>query len=273
MESSATLKKHDKDYWLKIIVLVCALTIILIGLLVFAGWTFGLNDLSSLGKKFIPMAEETALLFIITGIALALLRRNEKSRILHYFHVCSSGFIGFIALLALIDFATDYKWTLSDFIDSHNALKGGILTGQMSALTAFCFLFVCVALILLPTKAKKYSVIFSSLLLFTGYVIVVGYTYGVPFLYGGTTIPMAWPTAIAFIFASAGLLFAAGKEIAPVRYFIENSTRARLLRNILPVIFLSMFAHDFIDAFTNEDYSSSSALKNSIVDIVVLLDT
>jgi PAS domain S-box-containing protein len=273
MESSAALKKHHKDLWLNRVASGFAYTTSFLGLIVLAGWAFGLNDMSSMGKMFIPMAEETALLFLITGIALALLRRNEKSRILHYFLIGSAVFIGFVALLTLIDFATAYKWNLSDFIDSHNALKGVILTGKMSALTAICFLFVCVALLLLPTKAKKYSVIFSSLILFTGYVIVVGYTYGVPVLYGGTIIPMALPTAIAFIIASAGLLFAAGKETAPIRYFIENSTRARMLRNILPVIFLSMLAHDFIYAFTNEDYSSSSSLINSVVDIVVLLVT
>jgi signal transduction histidine kinase len=273
MESSAALKKHHKDLWLNRVASGFAYTTSFLGLIVLAGWAFGLNDMSSMGKMFIPMAEETALLFLITGIALALLRRNEKSRILHYFLIGSAVFIGFVALLALIDFATAYKWNLSDFIDSHNALKGVILTGKMSALTAICFLFVCVALLLLPTKAKKYSVIFSSLILFTGYVIVVGYTYGVPVLYGGTIIPMALPTAIAFIIASAGLLFAAGKETAPIRYFIENSTRARMLRNILPVIFLSMLAHDFIYAFTNEDYSSSTALTNSVIDIVVLLVT
>jgi len=273
MESSSVLKRHSKDFWLNRAVLVCALITVLIGLFVLAGSFFGLNDLISLGNKFIPMAEETALLFIITGIALALSRGKAQSRSIHYFQFCSSGFIGFVALLALFDFGTSYQWNLSNFIGLSKVFKGGILTGQLSPITAICFLFVSIALLLLWTKARKYSAIFSSLAIFTGYTVVVGYSYGVPFLYTGKTLPMAWFTAIAFIVSSTGLLLAAGKETAPVSYFMEDSTRARLMRSILPVIFLSMFIHDFIDAYTSENSSSATALSSSIVDILVLLAT
>jgi PAS domain S-box-containing protein len=271
LEGFPTLKKNNTDFRLKIASLVCALTALLIGLLVLAGWVFGLYDLSSLGKNFVPMADETALLFFIAGSALALMRRNAKSRILQYFQIGSAVFIGIIALLTLVDFATAYRWNLSDILSSTNSVKAGIVTGKMSLITALCFIFVSIAFLLLPTKVKKYSAIFSFLIFLTGYTIVVGYSYGVPFLYGGTAIPMAWSTAIAFIILSAGLIFAAGKETPPISYFMGDSTRALLLRNTLPIIFLLIVAHDFIDAFSNANYSSASALSNSIMDIVVLL--
>ena len=273
MESSSVLKRHSKDFWLNRAVLVCAYSTIIIGLVVLSGWYLGLIEIISLGQMYVPMAEEAALLFILTGIALDLIRRNTQNKFWHYFLICSSGLIGIVTLLALIDFGTSYRWDLSNFIGQSDAFKLRILTGKMSPVTAICFLFVSIAILLLRTKARKYSIIFSSFVLFVGYTIVVGYSYGVPFLYSGSTIPMAWLTAIAFIVSSTGLLLAAGKETAPVSYFMEDSTRARLMRSILPVIFLSMFIHDFIDAYTSENSSSATALSSSIVDILVLLAT
>lgn len=271
MEGSSALKKTDYDFLLKIAVYVCASITIIIGLVALSGWAFGLNGLNSMGKKFIPMAEETALLFIVAGLAIVILPRSNKSRRLNYLLIGSTLLIGVIAMLALVDYVTAYKWNLSDFIGQHNIIKAGVITGKMSFPTAICFIFISVALVLLKTNAKKYSSIFSSSVLFIGYIFVVGYVYGVPFLYTGTNIPMAWPTAFAFIFSAAGLLFAGGKEIFPVCYFVEESSRGRMMRSILPAIFLLMSVHDFIDAFTNKDYNSGLSLLSSIVDIVVLI--
>ena len=266
-----TKKKFNTDFWIRTVVYVCAFVSAFIGLFVLLGWAFGFNDVSSLGKKFVPMAEESAVLFLITGIALLLLLQKTKTKMSRSFLFGSAILIGAVALLTLIDVVTAYRWNLSDILGSTNVIKAGIITGKMSWTSAVCFIFVSIALLLLPTKLKRYSVLFSSFSLFIGYIIVVGYSYGVPLLYGGTSIPMAWPTAIAFIFASTGLLFVAGQETAPMSYFMGDSTRARLLRNILPLIFLTMVLQDFFDAFTNKAYSTINSVTNSTVDIIILI--
>src|SRR5262249_55273660 len=43
-------------------------------------------------------------------------------------------------------------------------------------------------------------------------VIVLGYLYGTPLLYGGSVIPVALTTALAFIFLGVGLIAAAGPD-------------------------------------------------------------
>jgi PAS domain S-box-containing protein len=270
-ESSSIFKKSNIDFWLSAVVLVCASITVFIGLFVLISWVLGFNDVSSFGKKFIPMAEETALLFLVTGIALISILIKSKNRLLQYFIISSTVFIGIIALLTLFDSATAYRWNISDILGETNAVKAGIVTGKMSWITAFCFILVSVALLLLTSKAKKHSVVFSSLALFIAYIIVVGYSYGVPLLYGGTSIPMAWPTAIAFIFSSTGLIFAVGKDASPISYFTGNSTRARLLRNILPLVYLITVMHDFADALTNKVYNTVNSVTNSTIDIIVLI--
>lgn len=270
-ENRPVLKKCTTDFWLNTAVQICAFANIFIGLFILLGWALGFNDAISLGKKFVPMAEETALLFLLTGISLVVVSKNTKNISWQGILLVFTAFIGIIALLTLIDAVTDYRWDISDILGAKHTLKAGIVTGKMSWLTALCFFFVSIALLLLPAKLKKYSVIFSSLVLFVAYIIVVGYSYGVPLLYGGKTIPMAWPTAIAFIFSSTGLLLAVGKETAPMSFFTGDSTRARLLRYILPMIFLITVVHDFIDAFTNESYNTANSITNSCIDIIVLI--
>ncbi len=268
-----TLKIINRYSRLDSLTIICALISAVLGFIVLTGYAFGLKDLSSLGKDFIPMAEETASLFMISGITLALLTMRDKSKTSRYLMSGCSVFIGIIALFGIIDFSTSYSSNLSDFIGSSMTLKVGIRTGQMALPTAISFLLTCISILLIPTKVKKYSVIFSSITLFVGYIIVIGYAYGVPFLYGGSDIPMAWTTAFGFIVTSSGLLFAAGRETPPVSYFIGDSTRAKLMRNILPFMFLVISGHDFLDTFINKSVYSSSALTNSIVDIIVLILT
>lgn len=268
--NSSTAERNRTDFGLYIALIVCALTSMIIGLIVLISWHFGFYDALSLGKSFIPMAEETALLFITAGIALLFTQVGFKNRILHFLPIGFTLFIAVSAILTLIDFFTDYKLNLSDFLGSSNQFKEGIVIGKMSYTTAICFLFLSLSLIMLNTKAKKYSVIFSSLIVFVGYIILVGYSDRVPFLYNGKDIPMSWLTAITFIVSGVGMLIAAGKETVPLRVFVGDSTRARLMRRILPIIFLLMSVHDFIEAFYQKDFNSISSLANSITDVVAL---
>ena len=271
MEVASALKMDKSNGWLNTIVLICALGTILIGIVVLCGWALGFNEINSFGENFIPMAEESAILFLISGIALILIRSNNKSRLINNLIISSAVVIGVIAILALVDFATGYIWNLSDFIGSQNVIKEGLVIGKISFLTALCFIFLSVALLLLNTNASKYSPIFSITVLITGYTISVGYSFGVPYLYSGTTIPMAWPTAIAFMISSLGALMAIGKENVPICYFVEESTRARMLRGLLPLIFCIMMAQNYFEAYNNENFNNSSALIHSIVDILSLL--
>jgi len=272
-ENSRGFKKEKTDHWLHIVSLSCALITAFTGGLVLTGWMIGKFELSSMGKNFIPMADETALLFLLFGVSLALTGRSSTSRKMHLFIVVSSVLIIFISLLPFIDLLTHNAWNLSNFIGPSHEMKTGIQAGKMSFLTALCFIFMSVALLLLVTKTKRISVLFSTSSLFVGYTIVVGYCYGVPFFYSGNLIPMAWSTAFVIIIASIGLIIASGTDTFPLRQLSGDSTRARLLRNLLPPILLLMLIRDIFDGLSVEIHNSSYALTNSIIDILALFIT
>jgi len=270
MKVSKRPKSEQGDIRLNSLMMGCAILTVLLGMIVLGGWVLGLKNMNSFGNKFIPMAEETAISFLITGGALLFFARNRNNSVSSLYLKVSSLALALFALLALVDFGTGYVWHLGDLIGPSNQTMDGILTGRMSFTTAFCFLALSIAIFLLTSKAKKYSPIFSIAVLFTGYTISVGYSYGVPYLYNGATIPMAWPTAIAFMASSFGILLAVGKEQIPVCYFVGAATRAKMLRSLIPMIFLIMIAQNYLEAYNNKNVSQSSALLYSLIDIVSL---
>ncbi|MEI6088410.1 MAG: hypothetical protein WCR66_12515 [Bacteroidota bacterium] len=75
--------KYTKRDIFKTPILTCALLIIGIVILVQTQWAFGLTDLSSFGKMYIPMAKDTALLFIIASLLLVLHIINFQKKYLH----------------------------------------------------------------------------------------------------------------------------------------------------------------------------------------------
>jgi PAS domain S-box-containing protein len=234
-------------------------------------WILGLQDLSSFGKRFNPMAEETALLFLISNLLLAMFIFNPQNRNLRSLHYGLTSFIGIVAIMTILDIFTNYQWGISDFLGAKELPRNGYITGRMSILTGICFLFVYMSFILLRTEAKKYSVFFSISILLFSYIFFIGYAYGVPLVFNKYQIPMAWPTAVAFIILAVGLLFAAGKENAPISYFVGHSTRALLLRNLLPPIFILQQVNNIIGINISKDKSFSSTLTHSIVDLFLLL--
>jgi len=82
---------------------------------------------------------------------------------------------------------------------------------------------------------------------------------------------MALPTAIAFIISSTGLLLATGKENFPIKYFVEDTTKARMMRSILPAVFVLLQIQNTVEAFSSKNFGGSFALLNSITDIFILL--
>ncbi|MEI7828443.1 MAG: ATP-binding protein [Prolixibacteraceae bacterium] len=264
-------RKHNYDFWQKTVVLVCALVTMLLGLQGLLEWFFGFNNIHSLGNKFIPMDEESAILFLITAVALAFIHKKNKNRLWRSYLTGSAIVIGVYAILMIVDHETDYVWNLSDKIGPVDIFKDGLVVGRTSVLAALCFFFLSISLLLLLLKGEKYSSIFSSTVFLIGYTVFVGYSYGVPFLYDVNTIPMSWPTSIAIMFCSMGFLIAVGKENYPVRYFVGLSTRARMMRSLMPLIFLIMISENYFEVYNNKYFNSITAFYSGIVDIFSLL--
>ena len=206
------------------------------------GWLFGSLIIASIHKSFIPMAPSTALFFMILCGALLIHLRLPNQRTAH---VVAPGAALFVSITSMVIFADYFIDAIALNIEGLIPLTTGKLaaipTGRMSPISAACFFLAGLALLSLSDSFRKSrhfrdaSALLSSTVTTIGLVVLLGYLHGSPLLYGGTTIPVALPTAIAFIAMGMGLCASTGPDIFPQRLFLGDSIRSRLMRAFLPV--------------------------------------
>ena len=102
-------------------------------------------------------------------------------------------------------------------------------------------------------------------------VCLMGYGFGAPLLYGGSVIPVALPASLALVALGIGLTAAAGAHTWPINILLGPSTRARLLRALLPAVVLLALIHDWITAILLEHSDPSVVLASAMTAISFLL--
>ncbi len=225
-----------------------------LGLLGLVGWASGQHILASVRLNYIPMAPSTGAAFILLGSALFLLLRapagSSPLRPVAVWGILASLLTLSMSLLKLYSFVGTPPFDLEALLLHQTGTFGQVATGRMSPITAACFLLCCGALLLLLSgrgqRARAASALLASGAVAVCVVVTLGYIYGSPLLYGGTTIPMALPTALAFLLLGGGLVAATGPETLPLRPFLGPSARALLLRAFVPVTVLFIFANRYL---------------------------
>ena len=155
-------------------------------------------------------------------------------------------------------------------------------TGHMSPITATTFMATALGVFLLVLsrgarqRFNQIAAFISMAVVLTGFVIVIGYLHGTPLLYGGDVIPVALPTAIAFMLIGLGLITASGPHVLPLRVFVGPTVRNRLMRVFLPAIILFvlidgvMYAATFTRAANPALISALIALLSIIVVSIII---
>jgi PAS domain S-box-containing protein len=233
--------------------------IILLSGLALWGWISNSLIFASFSQNFIPMAPNTALMFMAAGAALLVYRYTAKSPLAKIFVFALVFLILSVCLLILIRSLSgkgvDVEWWFSfnpllthlTFFDSRTPI------GRMSPVTAANFLLVASSLFLITgfgnkRRAKKAAAVLSVFVILFASVIMLSYLYGTPLLYGGSIIPVALTTGMAFFFLGIGLIVAVGTDVWPLSLFLGVSIRARLMRSFSPVIFLVILFYGWYDA-------------------------
>jgi PAS domain S-box-containing protein len=173
------------------------------------GWFSGSVALRGIKPTYVPMAPNTALVFIALGALLATFARNSRgfliaARVAAILPIILVG-ARFSEYLFGIDLKAD-RW-----IFNFPAERLGLApVGKMAFFTSATFLLFSSALLLItwPNHRWTNSVakVLAVIVAFMGSAFSLGYVYGAPLLYGGQSIPMALNTALAFVIGGLGLL-------------------------------------------------------------------
>ncbi len=245
---------------------------VLLGAAALTGWAADFHLLSGDYNDKIPMAPNTAIEFILSGICLIAYARNPLSRPIAWLIRITLAVISVFSLLTIIQYLLDDDWGIDNLLFHTRQHIGQIPVGHASPLTALAFLAIAASFLII--QQKNLSATFAAAVLPLALIVTVGYLYDTPLLYGGTTVPMALPTAIAFFFLGCGLILAGQKDSWPIRLLAGESLRAQLMRVFLPLgIIVVLFEGWLIGIIIQQQSDLNPALLSSVTAIVILAGT
>ncbi|MGZ8172231.1 MULTISPECIES: hypothetical protein, partial [Methylobacter] len=184
---------------------------IILGLLALIGWALDIDILKRGIAASVPMNPTTAVVFILLGLeATRSHARNTTPLINRAGHTAI-----WVVIIASTLKLSDLMLGTSFHIDIHLfATKLATELAQPSRMapnTAFCFFVSGWAMQFLRGRSDL-SILTAQLLMaipiLITFLAIVGYAYNVKLFYGiGVFIPMAFNTAVAFLFLSGAVLF------------------------------------------------------------------
>lgn len=256
---------------------ICSGMVACFGIIALLGWVLDFQLLASIYSNYIPMAPNTAVVFAILGITLFVLIRWSTNRITRWFAKVTTVFVLLLCSSTFIQYVSDSNLGIDQLLFVTTKTLGKIPVGFMSPITAVSFLLSGFSLLFetsFPVRGKYIKSIASSLatiVIFIGSIVILGYLYRTPLLYGGTIIPMALTTAVAFVFLGTGLIFTIGPEYWPQCLVTGLSTRARLMRAFLPITVVIVIIMGWIYTVIVLQSKSNPALLSALLAILFMV--
>jgi two-component system, cell cycle sensor histidine kinase and response regulator CckA len=205
-----------------------------VGGLVLVGWAFGLTPLIQVVPGAIAMAPNTALSFLLSGMALWLSASPKSASWSRTSHAAAAA-AGLLGLLTLVEYALGRDLGIDELLFRDPTGLTATFPGRMAAATGLSFVAFASSLLLSDRRppawvADTLAVVPGAL----GLVSLVGHASGVRGLYWMATYKgMAIHTAFAFLALSAGTLLARGDR--GFSGLVTSPTAAGVMvRRILP---------------------------------------
>ncbi|HEY3371628.1 MAG TPA: PAS domain S-box protein [Prolixibacteraceae bacterium] len=243
--------------------------VLLIGLFALIGWFGNISFLASFNKSYIPMAPGTAIsLILLSAISLTFLLKNKNTKLIQV--ILSIVFLFHFG--TLIDNLLEYPIAIERVFGTPTPVLGTFTLGRMSPLTLVLFLIISVSLFIITNSAYRFyklAFFLCSIGMYVAFILDLGYLYGTPLLYGKSIIPPALNTSIAFTILFLGIFFGFGMNEMPLKLFIGQTIRARLLRSFLPVTVLIIVLAGWADTLIYNHFNDHIFVSSFITIISI----
>ncbi|MGC1454367.1 MAG: diguanylate cyclase [Nitrospirota bacterium] len=252
------------------------LSVLVISSVSLLGWVSGLFIVTMIRTDYVPIAPSTALCFILLSASLlvhALDPRSSARRLIAVVCACLTALICLTILALFIFGITSSVEHLG--IEAAPSMTN-IPSGHMSPITAVAFFLTGLGVLFLVYSEGrqwlKQAAAFPAMAAGSiGFIVILGYLHGTPLLYGGNIIPVALPTAIAFVLIALGLIAATGPSVFPVRGFIGPTVRSRLMRAFLPSIVIFILIDGLIYETTFSRARNPALISSAIALLSIIL--
>lgn len=213
----------------------------LVGSTALIGWFIDNAALKGIHRSYIPMAPNTAVVFLVLGAVLINLSNRSVTRL--WLARAAILAAGVFIVARISEYLTSVDLRVDHWLFKFPSESLGLApVGKMAFLTASTFLLLTSSMLLFswttPQWFSRVGHALSIVVAFMGAIFCLGYLYGAPLMYGGRSIPMALNTAICFLMAGAGLVikgscrnaeerWAANAELQRAHAELEERVRVR----------------------------------------------
>ena len=275
--------------------LICGLGVVTVGVITLTGWVTRQPLLMGVRESYIPMAPNTAAMFLLLGMGLLAVsiaddrgikpregclapesRLGEREA--WRFRGCrlaslSGIFVALICVVRLVEYAAGRSFAVDSwYVRTPAGMFGGAPIGKIGLFTAIASLGASLALAILAwSRRTKDGELLScagagaTIAGAIGLVFALGYLFNpnAPLLYGSEAIPMALNTALGFILLATGEAAVAGPGAFPFRRLAGPTVRARMLRVFLPLVVGTVVVVAWLTHFVSTSAGGSTAAVSS----------
>src|SRR5687767_11395033 len=187
----------------------CAVAVILISLTALIGWFTGSSTLKGIRAGYIPMAPNTAFVFLLLAASLTI--TSAKSLRFRNIARITIGLVAVLIISRMSEYLASVELRVDQWLFNFPSESIGLApVGKMAFFTSFTFLLLGSSLFLFTWREPRWLHSIghglSAVVTFIGLAFCLGYLYGAPLMYGGRSIPMALNTAICFLLAGTALV-------------------------------------------------------------------
>lgn len=224
---------------------ISSLVICSIGGTVLSGWLFNIQRLLNALPGLTPMTPNTAVCFILSGVSLWALTKEQPSRRVQIIGRVCASITTAVGALTLFEYAFGANFGIDQLLFKEKTrILLNLFPGRMSPISAFNFLITGIALLTLDAKTNRGSNIAQAIILLEGAIAmlaIIGYSYGTSSLYKiGIYKPMAIHTAFAFLLIFTGILFAR-PEHGIMSIITNDAESGIMIRRLLLVVTITAF--------------------------------
>ena len=195
---------------IKTLISISSSIVFIVSTSAFLGWFTNVNFLKGISSEFVPMAPNTALLFIILSISILLLSGKFS-----FGNVIAKTGTLIVIVLSII-YLLEFSGLISSNVDFlffkfREGKIAGIPVGEMSFYTAMAFLLSAISTLFLTIKSRhklleNVGMASAIVVISLGIFFLFGYLLGKSIIYVGSYIPMAINTAASFLFLGCSIL-------------------------------------------------------------------
>ena len=225
---------------------VAALTSILCGIVVLAGWVFGIDTLKRLAPHFVAMSPMTASSAILAGLALFIFDLPSAPRGWILLARAAAAAVALVGLLRILGYIIGFDFGLDRLLFPDRLFEPTLQVSNRIAPNTAANMFLAASAILLVSlrrpALRQTGQILAAIVAMICLLSLIGYVYNANQLYGvANYVPMALHTALVYLVLAGGTLFVR-PGFGFMRIALSRGAGGVLARRLIPaVIFIPVF--------------------------------